>query len=64
MKKKKEKKNHKAFYTLNVSIPRAAILITKQSVTIFYRESFSFYLRLSFREGTQSAVTFWPIPCI
>ena len=32
MKKKKEKK-HKPFGTLNVLIPRAAILITKQSVT-------------------------------
>ena len=40
MKKKKEKKNHKAFDTLNVSIPRAAILITKQSVTNILQRKF------------------------
>ena len=40
MKKKKEKKHHKPFGTLNVAIPRAAILITKQSVTNILQRKF------------------------
>ena len=41
--KTKQSKNRKPFDTLNGSIPRAAILITQQSLTNSLQKRFSFY---------------------